>query len=273
MGEKGLIALNILIVVSLLALHYYRIGIVPERIKICDARNHLGELVRVEGIAWKVHRGDAYTSIVLTDDFNSTITVFARFRVEVVPGARISVRGILTEFADTVEIMPEDPGDVMVVSRHYSTYLPVLLANPDRYNGFSVRFPAEVEYTRVIYLNLTDEFGSVRGYVSGYSGDRVAYFHGKVRDSRFYVEFASDRCADGYEMVNTTTILGHNGEKVCLRATVYDYGLKMYVSWKNYTIPVYCEAPEIPSGNVEVEGTFTYDSLSGRYVVYAGNVI
>ncbi len=273
MGEKVLIALNVVILLSLLGAYYYRASVPPVDVKIEDARSHLGEYVEVGGIVWRSWGDEDYTTILITEDFNSTLTVFARFSIEVPPGARIVVRGILAEVSGGIEILPEKPGDIRILSREYSAALPVLLENPERYVGLLVKFPAKVKYSRIVYLNLTDEFGSVRGYVDDYDGDRNAFFHGRVKNGKFLVDFASDICVDGYQEVNTSSILSHEGEKVCLHAKIYDYGLKLYVSSGNYTLPVYCELPEIPEGNVVVEGTFTYDSLSGRYVVYAGNVI
>ncbi|GEM_PF-4897498 len=268
MGERWLLIVNILIVISLVGLYAYKENIEPIRTNVENCGKYVGEYVEVRGIVIKSTISIKSTFFTITDDFVHRVYAITAFHATIYPGASVIIRGVVREYHNLPEITVESQENLKIVEKRYPISLPVLLENPERYSGMHVTFFAMVKNPKIIYLNLTDRYGYVHGFVSGYYGERAGCFHGRVKNGSFIVEYVSSKCTPGYTNTTTEDIMRHEGSKVCIHARIYGFGVKFYATDENYSITVYDEYTKIPSGYIRISGVFIYEAHTARYVIY-----
>ncbi len=271
MDSKKLLYLNLAIVTALVSLYAYESNVPPVKIHISQCSAFVGQYVEIQGVAWRVNSRNEHTSFLLTEDFKDNVMVFADFKANIYPGMEVSVSGILTKNGKSFELQVSSKEDIKVIKHELYTSIPVLLANPEKFVGFRVRFTGIINYTKMEYLNLTDSTGFIHAKLNAdYVGERSAYFTVFVKNKSFIIKNASlVKCGN---VVNISQIKEYTGDDVCVHARIYDYGVYMLISNGKYHIRVYAEVTEIPKGYVEITGTFSYLQNIGEYVVYAKTI-
>ncbi len=271
MRERALLLINALIAISLVLLYFYTTQTPPVKIHINESKKYIGDYVQVAGIVWKANFGEDYTLIKITEDFKNYLNIFVDVKIHVEPGMRISAMGLIEKGESGIVLNVEKREEIKVLSRDFSTRIPVLLENPSNFSGLVVSFSGKIKYEKITYLNLTDSTSHMLAFVpDGYEGEREAYFCGIVKDGKFYVDSAYTNATG--KVKNISEIKEMKRGKACVHARIYSYGFYLIVEDENYSLRVYSESSRIPKGYVNIRGIFYYDSHMGEYVVYARNI-
>ena len=267
--ERRVIALNLVIIVILSALYLYEANIPPTEVGIGDLSKHVGEYVEVEGIVLTVS-DDGKSAKISDEKFQNSATIYSDFSLSLSPGSIVVVRGIVEKYRNMYEILLKDREDIQVKSTSLPLAMPVLLQNPQRYVGLYVKVYGHTVYWKLIYLNVTDGENFGHFYVYGnYEGEKKTYFYGTVKNGTLRLENPLNR--EEYKAVKVGEIKRMKEGKVRVYGWIAGYYGHLIISQQNWSVNAYYYGSEIPKGDVEIEGEFTYDYSRGEYIILVGD--
>ncbi len=268
--ERRVLALNIAAILILSALYLYESSIPPKRVNIGELGKHVGEYVEVKGIVIAIS-GDGKMITIEDMNFNHSAMIYSPEPLHLAPGYIVIVRGIVDRYHGVNEIIIRSGRDLRVKSEFLTVDLHILLNNPHRYDGLTVKLFAKVIYSKVIYLNVTDGNDYGHFYVDGnYKGEKKTYFYGRVKNGTLHLENPLN--TEEYRDASIGEIGRMDGKRVRVYGWIVGYYLHLIIGERGYSLNVYYYGDDIPNGYVEMKGKFAYDSSRGEYSLYVGNI-
>ncbi len=272
MKKWAILIINITIIGAIAGLYLYSLGIPAKHVSINDCIKHVGEFVSVTGIVWRISHSEDGSFFTVSDSvFSNYVYVYSQFHLQINPGAKVMVKGIVEKYHSHAEITLQSREDITKISEYMHASIPVILENPEKYIGLKLEVSGKIVNPRVSYFNLTDATGYVHGICKqGYVGEREAYFYGTYHNGSFHIKKAYATYTS--KTVDIADLPKVKNRVVIIHAKIYDYGISAGLLSHNYTLRVFYKTASFSRDYVSLIGMFIYSSQYGEYILVSGNV-
>jgi len=257
-------AINIAVAISLIALYGYTASIPPADINIANCKHHLGEYVRITGIVKRTTHNLMFFYLV-DDDFKYEVNVYDVYKIPVNPGAKISVAGILQKYKNSYELVVQNRKDIKILRKSYTTTIPLILNNPEKFVGMQVDISGVIKYSKITHLRVSDSTGILNVSCSGYSGPLTAYFLIKYSNGEFVVKNAYANST--YRITNISSVRCKENTTYLIHGHILSFGITGIITDAEYSLRFTEETLYIPHGYTELTGTYVYIPSYGEYIL------